>query len=148
MNRQQPEARLSGLRGLWQRLWNTSADSRRQVIGARAEQAAARYLRRRGYRILARNLRTRLGEIDIVAQHDGFLVVVEVRSRQEDSPVAPRETLTRQKRHKLRALAEQLRKQYRRRQMPIRVDLVEVVSDERGRIRSCEVLPGLELGER
>jgi len=131
MNRQQPEARLSGLRGLWQRLWNTSADSRRR-IGACAENAAARYLKRQGYRILERNLRTRIGEIDIVATDDEWLVIVEVRSRREDSPVSPRETLTRQKRRKLRALTEQLRKRHR---------LVD-------KVKSCQLLPGLALEER
>ncbi len=147
MNRQQPEARLSGLRGLWQRLWNISADSRRR-IGARAEAAAARYLKRRGYHILQRNLRTRLGEIDIVATDGDWLVVVEVRSRREDSPVSPRETLTRQKRRKLRALTEQLRKQYQLADRPVRVDLVEVTLDQRGKVKSCQLLPGLALGER
>ncbi len=129
------------------RLWGPARDPRRQ-LGARAEQAAARYLKRRGYRILARNLRTRTGEIDIVAQHTGWLVIVEVRSRQEDSPVAPRETLTRKKRRKLAALAEQLRKRYRLLDMPVRVDLVEVTVEERGKVKSCEVLAGLPLGDR
>ncbi len=138
---------LSRLRQLWAQLWRPAADSRQQM-GARAENAAARYLQRCGYRILARNLRTRTGEIDIVAQHNGWLVIVEVRSRQEDSPVAPRETLTRKKRRKLAALAEQLRKRYRLRDMPVRVDLVEVTVNERGRVKSCEVLPGLPLGDR
>ncbi len=147
MKRKQSPGLVSSLRRIWAQLWDRRAPTR-QLLGARAEKAAGRYLRRRGYRILARNLRTRLGEIDIVAEHDGFLVAVEVRSRQEDSPVAPRETLTRKKRRKLRALPAQLRKRYRRQQMPIRVDLVEVVSDQRGRVKSCEVLPGLELGER
>jgi putative endonuclease len=117
-------------------------------MGVRAEKAAAGYLKRQGYNILARNLRTKTGEIDIVAEHDGWLVVVEVRSRREDSPVTPRETLTRKKRRKLRKLAEQLRKQHRRRRSPVRVDLVEVTVDERGKVGSCEVIPGLALPER
>jgi putative endonuclease len=147
MNRQQPEARLSGLRGLWQRFWAVPADSRRR-IGARAENAAVRYLKRRGYRILERNLSTRLGEIDIVATDGDWLVVVEVRSRREDSPVSPRETLTRQKRRKLRALTEQLRKRHRLVDKPVRVDLVEVTLDQRGKVKSCQLLRGLALEER
>jgi len=129
------------------RLWGLSADPRHQA-GARAEAAAARYLKRRGYRILARNLRTRIGEIDIVATDGDWLVVVEVRSRREDSPVSPRETLTRNKRRKLRALTEQLRKRHRLGDKPVRVDLVEVTLDQRGKVKSCQLLPGLALGER
>ena len=127
--------------------WHSSGDPRRE-IGARAEAAAARYLKRRGYRILERNLRTRIGEIDIVATDGDWLVVVEVRSRREDSPVSPRETLTRQKRRKLRALTEQLRKQHRLADRPVRVDLVEVTVDQRGKVKSCQLLPGLALEER
>jgi len=117
-------------------------------VGARAETAAARYLKRRGYRILARNLRTRIGEIDIVATDGDWLVVVEVRSRREDSPVSPRETLTRNKRRKLRALTEQLRKRHRLTNRPVRVDLVEVTISQRGKVKSCQLLPGLALEER
>jgi len=138
---------IERLRDWWMRLWGISADSSRQ-IGARAEVAAARYLKRRGYRILERNLRTRLGEIDIVATHEDWLVVVEVRSRREDSPVSPRETLTRQKRRKLRALTELLRKRHQLADKPVRVDLVEVTLDQRGKVKSCQLLPGLALGER
>lgn len=49
--------------------------------GAAAEAAAAAFLEARGLRILDRNFRTRLGEIDLVADHDGTLVFVEVRLR-------------------------------------------------------------------
>lgn len=44
-----------------------------------AEEAAARFLKRKGYRIIERNYRTRFGEIDIVARYDGYLVFVEVK---------------------------------------------------------------------
>ncbi len=138
---------IERLRDWWNQLWSIPADSRRR-IGARAENAAARYLKRQGYRILERNLRTRIGEIDIVATDDEWLVVVEVRSRREDSPVSPRETLTRQKRRKLRALTEQLRKQYHLQYKPVRVDLAEVTLDQRGKVKSCQLLPGLALEER
>ncbi len=138
---------IDPLRDWWRRLWAVPPDPRRK-IGARAEAAAARYLKRQGYHILERNLRTRIGEIDIVATHDEWLVVVEVRSRREDSPVSPRETLTRQKRRKLRALTEQLRKQYQLADRPVRVDLVEVTLDQRGKVKSCQLLSGLALEER
>ena len=147
----QCEGLSAKLRQLWAQLshnpGHSSGDPRRK-IGARAESAAVRYLKRQGYHILERNLRTRLGEIDIVATDGNWLVVVEVRSRREDSPVSPRETLTRNKRRKLRALTEQLRKRHRLVNKPVRVDLVEVALDERGRVKSCEVLRGLALGER
>ena len=49
--------------------------------GARAEALAVEYLARRGLTIVARNYRTRRGEIDVVARDRGTLVFVEVRLR-------------------------------------------------------------------
>ncbi len=48
--------------------------------GVRGEQAAAGWLAERGYAILARNFRSRGGEIDIVAEKQGAIVFVEVKS--------------------------------------------------------------------
>jgi putative endonuclease len=58
-------------------------DSRRRAEdkGRRAETIAAWYLRAKGYRILARRVRTRVGEIDIVARNGNTLVFVEVKAR-------------------------------------------------------------------
>jgi putative endonuclease len=50
--------------------------------GVRGEDAAAGWLAERGYSILARNFRSRSGEIDIVAEKDGVLAFVEVKSWQ------------------------------------------------------------------
>ena len=52
-----------------------------QAIGASAEHDAARFLERRGLAIVARNYRTRFGEIDLVARDGETLVFVEVRLR-------------------------------------------------------------------
>ncbi|GGI82579.1 UPF0102 protein [Polymorphobacter multimanifer] len=49
--------------------------------GRWAEAAAALYLQAKGYRILARRVRTRVGEVDIVARHGDTLVFVEVKLR-------------------------------------------------------------------
>ena len=53
-----------------------------QNDGARAEAIAARHLQRHGARIIARNVRCRGGEIDLVAEHADSIVFVEVRLRQ------------------------------------------------------------------
>jgi len=56
-------------------------EDRRKQLGDEGEEQACRLLRRSGYRILERNYRTRIGELDAVAFEDGELVFVEVRSR-------------------------------------------------------------------
>ena len=50
--------------------------------GAAAEELAAHYLQVRGLKILARNLRCKAGELDLVCLDDGVLAIVEVRQRE------------------------------------------------------------------
>jgi putative endonuclease len=52
-----------------------------QATGGDAEERAARFLAAQGLRIVARNYRTRQGEIDLIAQDGATLVFVEVRMR-------------------------------------------------------------------
>jgi putative endonuclease len=54
---------------------------RRHLLGQAAEQLAADHLSRLGYEIVARNHRTRFGELDIVALDGSTLVFVEVKAR-------------------------------------------------------------------
>ena len=53
-------------------------------LGDTAEEAAVQFLQRQGYRILERNFRTRLGEIDIIAREQGVLCFIEVKMRQSE----------------------------------------------------------------
>ena len=75
----------------------------RRWFGQRSEKAAARFIRRRGYRVLAANLADRLGEIDLLAlDPDGrTLVVVEVRSVATADPSAAARTVNYPKQKKL-----------------------------------------------
>ena len=78
----------------------------RQELGARSEQLAARWLEQRGWRVLARNWRCRLGEIDIVALDPGGTVVVcEVKARRGVGFGFPLEAVTPAKARRLRRLA-------------------------------------------
>jgi putative endonuclease len=56
-------------------------EAHRQRIGKWGETAAACYLEGRGYRIIARNVRTPYGEIDLIASRGDGLVFVEVKTR-------------------------------------------------------------------
>jgi putative endonuclease len=61
----------------------TMPDGRPTTIatGADNEDLAETYLRRRGYRIIERNFKTKIGELDIIAREGRVLCFVEVRSR-------------------------------------------------------------------
>jgi len=63
-------------------------------LGRQGEEIACRYLTRQGYRILVRNYRTRLGEVDIIAEQGGTLVFVEVKTRRGRTCGHPFEAVT------------------------------------------------------
>lgn len=117
----------------------------RPPVGVRGERLAARHLRRAGYRVLARNLRNRFGEVDILAEApDGrTVVIVEVKSQTpratDDTtatttrPTAPEARVGQRKRRKLVGLACQVARQYRLTDRPIRFDVMGVDIPARGR---------------
>lgn len=82
-----------------------SASDHRQQLGARGEEAAVRYLVSRGYRIIERNWRCKLGEVDVLAMDGELLVVVEVRTKMSERFGTGAESVDARKQHKLRQLA-------------------------------------------
>ena len=79
---------------------------RNQKVGAWGESAAAAYLEQRGYTIVARNVRTPYGEIDIVAAKDGYTIFVEVKTRTSSSLGPPEISVTPRKQEHMLAAAE------------------------------------------
>lgn len=113
-----------------------------QATGLDAEDAAAALLARHGLEILARNYRTRLGEIDLVARDGETLVFVEVRSRASDRFGGALESVTAAKRHRLVAAARQYLSLLRR-EPPCRFDVVTVQAGEPAWLRGAfEVAAG------
>ena len=74
-------------------------------FGKTGEDLACRELERRGYAIIARRYRSRLGEIDIVARDGGTLVFVEVKAREGRAFGDAAEAITGMKRRRIAALA-------------------------------------------
>jgi putative endonuclease len=94
--------------------------------GNRAEQMATNHLKRNGYRIIRRNFSCKLGEIDIVAQHEGDLVFVEVRSRSEGACANPIYTINRAKQDKIIRAATVYLDRHFTQHPPMRFDVVIV----------------------
>jgi putative endonuclease len=76
------------------------------VLQHSTEDLAAQFLRRQGYKILARNWRLKLGELDLVVSRGSTLVFVEVKSRSRSQSIAPELAVDYRKQQKLRRLAE------------------------------------------
>lgn len=72
-----------------------------QDKGAQGESTACQYLKRLGYKIIAQNFRTRLGEIDLVAVKGGLICFVEVKTRLNLNYGYPLEAVTGFKKRKL-----------------------------------------------
>jgi putative endonuclease len=66
-------------------------------IGSNAEEMACRVLAEKGYKILKQNFQIRGGEIDIIAEHLGILVFVEVKARYSHDFGLPIESITQNK---------------------------------------------------
>ncbi len=80
--------------------------SRNQSIGRWGEQAAADYLCQHGYTVTGRNVRTPYGEIDLVAEKEGQIVFVEVKTRTGASFGPPEVAVTPRKQAHMQACAD------------------------------------------
>jgi len=79
----------------------------RKLFGQAGESAAEEYLRHKGYRIVARNLRSPVGELDLVAEDGRVLVFVEVKARRTDAFGGAIQAVHQRKQQKLIQLAAQ-----------------------------------------
>ena len=104
------------------------SDSRdpRHQFGQAGELLAERFLQAKGYRIVARNLRTSLGELDLVAEDRGVLVFVEVKARATEAFGGAVLAVDRKKQAKLVRLASQYLAQHHLSDRSCRFDVVLV----------------------
>jgi len=101
----------------------------RLKFGKRGEKAAESYLKKQGYRILKKNYRTRVGEIDIIAEHNNVLVFIEVKSRTDATLEHPFMAVTPRKQKKIAQTASCFLVQNKVGDREIRFDVVSVLPD-------------------
>src|SRR5258708_2532362 len=111
---------------------------RRLSYGVRSEHAAARHLRWRGYKIVARNFRAAGAEIDVIIMDRGTLVFVEVKARMSDSAGVPEAAVDARKQYRIRKAAEIFADRRGSSELPIRFDVIAISGD--GRARKLEHL--------
>lgn len=98
----------------------------RQQLGIIGEEIAVRELTARGYAVLARRYRTRHGELDIVCEHEGTIVFVEVRARASAEFGCAAESITDAKKRKVSAMAVDYLARHQIVNRPCRFDVVAV----------------------
>ncbi len=107
--------------------------------GRQGEDAAARLLAQRGYQVIARNVRTPSGELDLIAVHGEFTVFVEIKTRHGRGHGLPEEAVTPAKKTRLRAAAQHFLQERGLMDTPWRIDVAALELDRCGRIQRFEV---------
>ena len=72
-----------------------------KITGQCGEDIAAEYLKKKGYKIIVRNYRNKIGEIDIIAKNREDLIFIEVKTRSSDKFGTPAEAVTYYKKRKI-----------------------------------------------
>jgi putative endonuclease len=101
-------------------------------LGYRGERAAERFLRRQGYIILARGLRNKLGELDLVAVEKRTIVFVEVKTRTTQDAGHPADAVDADKQQRMTRAALSYLKRHDLLEHSARFDVIAVTWPERG----------------
>lgn len=125
---------------------NTGKSSRRQHLGRRGEDVATQMLKTRGYHVIERNWRCGIGEIDLVAEHEGVRVFVEVRTRRGTEFGTPEESITPKKQSKLIETAMTYLSQQGLTDVDWRIDVVAIEVGSDGRVRRVTVIQNAVQG--
>ncbi len=112
----------------------------RKALGELGERWAREYLQRNGYHIRETNFRCREGEIDIVAEHEGFLVFIEVRTKTGSRFGTPEESVTAAKQERLAAVAMSYLQTHDGLPSEWRIDVVAIEVSLKGRVVRTELI--------
>ncbi|UOE38209.1 YraN family protein [Chryseobacterium oryzae] len=102
-------------------------------LGKKAEDLVAEYLVKNGYTILVRNFRFKKNEIDIIAEKDNKIVVVEVKARSTDFFILPQEAVTKSKIKAIVLAANHFMEEFNKNQ-EVRFDIISVLPDPDGQL--------------
>ena len=103
----------------------------KRCIGKQKEELAAEFLKDRGMMILEKNFACKIGEIDLIGWHGGYLVFVEVKYRKNADYGYPAEAVCKNKKRKILLVSSYYKmfKHYGD-DMPVRFDVVSILGNE------------------
>lgn len=99
-------------------------------FGKIAEDMATDYLKKSGYKILVRNFRFQKAEIDIIAEKESLLIIVEVKARSTDAFILPQEAVTKTKIKSVVSAANHYLEESGK-QNEVRFDIISILPDEK-----------------
>lgn len=101
-------------------------------LGRRGEDAAARYLKKLGYIIVARGHKDHIGELDLVAVAGRTLIFIEVKTRTSHDAGHPADAVDEAKQQRLTRLAVSFMKRHDLLECQARFDVIAVTWPDRG----------------
>jgi putative endonuclease len=104
-----------------------------KLLGNKGEDFAVKHLKKKGYRIIRRNYKTPVGEIDIIAEDGGTLVFVEVKTRTDTTFGLPKEAVDHRKQVRIRNAALNYMSGLKR-ERPGRFDIISVYVKDKARV--------------
>jgi putative endonuclease len=113
----------------------------RRALGTAGESAAAAWLEAHGYLLLARNVRSRAGEIDLIARQADLVIFVEVKSRTGVAFGHPREAIAARKQRRIAHLAAAFLQSHRLDRCAVRFDAIAVRLGREGEVLEIEHIP-------
>lgn len=111
---------------------NSSDKNTAVSIGQKGEETAVKILAKQGYKIIERNFRTKMGEIDIIARDKEYTCFVEVRLRKNNNFGTPADTIDARKRQRIINTAKYYAQKKRIYDTPMRFDVVVINADTFG----------------
>ena len=117
-------------------------------FGRASEDAAAVFLKNKGYRILRTNYRVKFGEIDIIAEEGSVICFIEVKSRVDCSLGHPKEALTPRKQDKISRAALAYLKENRFLDRSARFDVLSIIKGDDDQIDFELIQDAFELSGR
>ena len=100
-----------------------------KLKGKEGEDIACKFLKKRGYKILTRNFRTKMGEIDIIAEKKGTVVFFEVKTRKSRRYGLPKEYVSELKKKRILSAALFYLTKKKLWNRPIRFDVIGLILD-------------------
>ena len=110
----------------------------KNTFGTRGEIIAANYLKKKGYKIIARNYRNKIGEIDLIALDGEVLVFVEVKTRISKAFGDPLEAINLTKQEKIHRIATLFLMNNNLMEKPFRFDAISILGDSEEDIKHIE----------
>jgi len=102
-------------------------------FGKLAEELAVNFLIKKNYKILVRNFRYLKAEVDIIAEFENQIIVVEVKARKTDLFLEPHEAVTKKKIRLIVSATDQFMNQHNRKE-EVRFDIISVLPDAEGKL--------------